>query len=1115
MRVNGSEIWGAAAVLTTAVALCASAALADDFTVSSNADDGPGSLREAITAANASDANPDTITIDLPAESVIALASPLPAIAAQGPVAVVSNLDITIDASGIGESENALTVSSPGVTLTGLRIQGAPGSGILIVASGATVVASLLDGNGTGVTIDGAASATIGGIESSARNIIINSARAGISISGNTPGFSILGNYVGVDFDGNEAGNGGVGISISGATAGQVGNLSGNGGNLISGNAQGGITINSSSGVAIRGNTIGLDPAQNLEVPNGGPGISISGGGNITIGEPGNVIAGNGGGGILLLNTSGVTITSNRVGLNAGDTPFFNGGPGISLSGSTQNTIGSSVSSDKGNLIAANSGPGILLDAGSNDNQIKNNNIGLNTIFQGIGNVGDGIRIIASNGNQIGGSEANAGNIICSSVESGVEINGGVNNTLEANWIGVDPLDVSHPNSSGGVTLFGGASGNKIGNTAGAGNIIRRNSGFGVLVNGPTTTNNTIRFNNISNNSLGGISLLNGANGAVTAPQITGIGSAFGTAPALALVDLYVDEATQGATYLGTVSANGAGSFFSNVDLTLYIGQFLTAIATTANGSSVFSAPFAIVLPEGAVDGEGAIDGEGDLEGEGATEGEGEGGPEGIVEGEGEVSIENDECPLDAEFSQPIDLAVSLFAPNSSGGPVSYENFSGMNAPIVGLRWWGTATGIFGECTSETPEFLVTFYLDDAGFPGEPVTSRIVAPTLSPTGRTIANGVEQAHDAVFDVPVSLAEGWISIENLEITGCTSNWVAASADGGASLTVDESGPSVVTNEFDLSLCLIGGKALEGEGEEPSPLLSCAEDSVIAQAVGEQVVQGGQSNSNNAFRSFDKFTGLNGEYRGLRWWGTYSSPLGGDCFAEGVSFNVAVYADEENRPGALIFSELVTPSVAATSRSAFGVEERVFDVNLANPIAVHSGWLLIEDLNTTGCIYRWTSSPGGDGFSLTQVTTTEAYAENNFDLAYCLTPGLAPEGAQDGEGTGEGAAEGEGEGSVLEPHTADIDGDGLFSLTELLRVVQLFNADAYRCFAGEGASEDGFEPGAGDCLACGGHDADYVDGADCVIDLSELLRLIQLFSLGSYGNCLESEDGFCGLG
>ncbi|MFM1921364.1 MAG: hypothetical protein RLZZ303_2998 [Candidatus Hydrogenedentota bacterium] len=1110
MRVNWETFKGAAAGIGVAMALSASAALADDFTVTSNADDGVGTLREAITAANASDSNPDTITIDLPAESAIALFSPLPPIAAQGPVTVVSNLDITIDASGIGENENAITVSSPGVSISGLRINGAPGSGILIVAANATVTASLLDGNGTGITIEVGVNATIGGIESSARNIIINSARAGISISGNAPGFSILGNYLGIDLDGNAAGNGSVGISISGATLGQVGNLSGNGGNVISGNDQGGISISGSSGLSIRGNTIGLDPAQNIEVPNGGPGISISGGSNLTIGEPGNVIAGNGGGGIFLLNTTGVTITSNRVGLNASDTPFFNGGPGVSLNNSTQNTIGSSTAPNKGNLIAANSGPGVLLDAGSNDNQIKNNNIGLNTVFQGIGNVGDGIRIIASNGNQIGGPEANAGNIICSSVESGVEINGGVNNTLEANWVGVDPLDVSHPNSSGGVTIFGGATGNKIGNAAGAGNIIRRNSGFGVLVNGPTTTNNTIRFNNISNNTSGGISLLNGANGAVTAPVITGIGSAFGTAPALALVDLYVDESTQGATYLGTVSANGAGNFSSNVDLTLYVDQFLTAIATTASGSSTFSAPFSIVIPEGAVDGEG------DLDGEGGTEGEGEGGPEGIVEGEGEPLVENDQCPVDTEFSQPIDLTVSSFAPNSSGGPVSYENFSGISTPIAGLRWWGTAIGIFGECTSETPEFLVTFYLDDAGFPGEPITTRIVAPTLSPTGRLIASGAEQAHDAIFDVPVSLSEGWVSIENLEITGCTSNWVAASADGGTSLTVDESVPTVVTNEFDLSLCLIGGEALEGEGEELSPLLSCAEDSVVGQAVGEQVVQGGQSNSNNAFRSFEKFSGLTGEYHGLRWWGTYSSPLGGDCFAAGASFNVTLYADEENRPGALIFSELVTPSAEATGRSAFGVEERVFDVNLVNPIAVDSGWLLIEDLNTTGCIYRWTSSPGGDGFSLTQVTTTEAYAENNFDLAYCLTPGLAPEGAQDGEGTGEGFAEGEGEGSVLEPHTADINGDGIFSLTELLRVVQLFNADAYRCFAGEGESEDGFEPGAGDCLVCGGHDADYdVEGADCVVELSELLRQIQLFSLGSYGNCLESEDGFCGLG
>lgn len=102
----------------------------------------------------------------------------------------------------------------------------------------------------------------------------------------------------------------------------------------------------------------------------------------------------------------------------------------------------------------------------------------------------------------------------------------------------------------------------------------------------------------------------------------------------------------------------------------------------------------------------------------------------------------------------------------------------------------------------------------------------------------------------------------------------------------------------------------------------------------------------------------------------------------------------------------------------------------------------------------------------------------------------------------------------GNIL-VHSADTDGDKVISLAELIRVIQLYNAGGYACLAEVGESEDGYLPGAGNVLECTLlHAADYEDGGDGTISLSELLRMIQFFSLGGYNYCPDgaTEDGFC---
>jgi len=95
-----------------------------------------------------------------------------------------------------------------------------------------------------------------------------------------------------------------------------------------------------------------------------------------------------------------------------------------------------------------------------------------------------------------------------------------------------------------------------------------------------------------------------------------------------------------------------------------------------------------------------------------------------------------------------------------------------------------------------------------------------------------------------------------------------------------------------------------------------------------------------------------------------------------------------------------------------------------------------------------------------------------------------------------------------------SADTNGDFILQLTEVLRLIQLYNAGAYACAENAGATEDGFSltapPSEPNCVL---HSIDR-DG-NKVVTLSELLRGIQLYNLGDYTWCpgTGSEDDFCG--
>lgn len=234
--------------------------------------------------------------------------------------------------------------------------------------------------NGEGVLILGSSYNTIGG--DSAGNLISGNLGAGIRIASaasESLGNRIIGNRIGTDFEGGTAlGNRSGGVLIAGGGGNHLA------GNLISGNRGAGITLTGrTTDNAIVGNVIGLTADGTCRLGNLGDGVLIDSAPGNQIGglsaDQANQISGNQGGGVRTRNDStGLVVQGNQIGTDAsGALALGNLGDGVTL-GTSRNLIGGE-SSAAGNIIAHNGvgsvGSGVRLVGQVDGNAILSNAI--------------------------------------------------------------------------------------------------------------------------------------------------------------------------------------------------------------------------------------------------------------------------------------------------------------------------------------------------------------------------------------------------------------------------------------------------------------------------------------------------------------------------------------------------------------------------------------------------------------------------------------------------------------------------------------------------------------------------------------------------------------------
>jgi Calx-beta domain len=561
------------------------------FVVTTTADSGTGSLREAINCANTtanidrggtSAADPDPITFAIPTTDAgfvdannddirdpgdywsILPRTALPTItepvlidgytqsgASRNSLANANNAVLLIELNGAsaGASVVGLTISAGTSTVSGLVINRFSLQGIRLLTSGSnlvegnfigTDVAGTADlGNaGSGVLID-TANNEIGGTTPGARNIISGNNSNGVSISGSAAtGNLVRGNFIGTDASGTlDRGNNVSGVFIDGAPQNVIGGVTSDARNVISGNNQFGVNIAGSgaTGNLIQGNFLGTDVSGTLDLGNTFDGMRLNGAPGNTIGGtvPGarNVISGHAQVGIQLTSTTGNVIQGNFIGTDVtGSIDIGNSRDGIALSVSSGNTIGGTAAG-AGNLISGNDFSGVKISSGNN-NLVQGNLIGTNaTGTAALGNGRDGVEVgsngLTTSNNTIGGTIPGARNTISGNGRNGVQLVGGgsftntSNNLVQGNFIGTDVTGTADlGNSFDGVSITG-ASNNTVGGiTLEARNIISGNNRHGVALFTGTINNatriasgNLIQGNFIGTDVSGTLAMANVANG--------------------------------------------------------------------------------------------------------------------------------------------------------------------------------------------------------------------------------------------------------------------------------------------------------------------------------------------------------------------------------------------------------------------------------------------------------------------------------------------------------------------------------------------------------------------------------------------------------------------------
>src|SRR3954451_14932527 len=277
------------AAAVAALAIAPQVANAATFTVTTTANAGACSLRQAINDANGAGGGPHTIAFAIPGAGphTIAPTSPLPDIGSRVTVDGYSqpgahantlangfDADLRIDLAGTNAFGPGFTLSGSGSTVRGLIIEGWNEVAVETYGPSNRVEGSILRQNAyAGVSLDSTGN-TVGGADPAKRNVIASNGVQGVNVASGDN--TVAGNFIGLDTTGTaDAGNAINGVFLSNSAPNATVRA-----NVIAGNDVNGVDVSLHADAAtISGNRIGTNAAGTGCVANSGPGIKLEGAG--------------------------------------------------------------------------------------------------------------------------------------------------------------------------------------------------------------------------------------------------------------------------------------------------------------------------------------------------------------------------------------------------------------------------------------------------------------------------------------------------------------------------------------------------------------------------------------------------------------------------------------------------------------------------------------------------------------------------------------------------------------------------------------------------------------------------------------------------------------------
>jgi parallel beta-helix repeat protein len=402
-----------------------------------------------------------------------------------GSYADANNIGIAMDQSTQANiiSDNIIS----GNTMAGIVIDKSSSNIIIGNLVGSNASGTLAVPNSDGIMLNEANYNIIGGSSAAERNILSGNLNTGILINNLCRHNEVKGNYIGTDISGMQILSNYTGVLLqSQSNSNTIGGLTSAERNIISGNTEIGLYIESSDSNKISANYLGPDASGNTAFTIGdslvqGNGIelnvtakyNITGG--YTAGER-NIISGNRVYGFIYYgNCSYNPLIGNYIGTDAAGNASLPNATGICVDASSNHNL------IEKNLLSGNMSYGIfIVTNGTNYNELKGNLIGTNAA--GTDTVPNDIGLIIAGGaryNIIGGMNASDRNIISGNRYDGIEMADQKtdSNQIIGNYIGTDITGALRLSNSIGIGIATNPKHNFISN-----NLISGNKRMGMVL---------------------------------------------------------------------------------------------------------------------------------------------------------------------------------------------------------------------------------------------------------------------------------------------------------------------------------------------------------------------------------------------------------------------------------------------------------------------------------------------------------------------------------------------------------------------------------------------------------------------------------------------------------